>query len=133
ADLTVVATNGDFDEDLYPLIARTRGVSIASPELRVEANLADRRGTIAFLGIDAFRYRALQPAFASAAEADPTNRTLFDPRTILLSTAAAQTLELGEGDELRVQLGLDVVTFEIGGVLPAEAIREPIALIDIAT
>ena len=133
ADLTVVATNGDFDEDLYPLIARTRGVSIASPELRVEANLADRRGTIAFLGIDAFRYRALQPAFASAAETDPTNRTLFDPRTILLSTAAAQTLELGEGDELRVQLGLDVVTFEIGGVLPAEAFREPIALIDIAT
>src|SRR5690606_32092914 len=52
ADLAVVATNEDFEEELYPLIARTPGVSIASPQLRVEANLADRRGTLAFVGVD---------------------------------------------------------------------------------
>ncbi|NLG74745.1 MAG: hypothetical protein GX535_00760 [Xanthomonadaceae bacterium] len=133
ADLAVVATNEDFEEELYPLIARKPGVSIASPQLRVEANLADRRGTLAFVGVDAFRYRALQPAFASVADADRTTRTLFDPRTILVSAAAAQTLELREGDALRVQVGLDVIAFEVGGVLPAEAFRESIAMLDIAT
>src|SRR5690606_28064843 len=90
-------------------------------------------GWEASIYVDAFRYRALQPAFASVADADRTTRTLFDPRTILVSAAAAQTLELREGDALRVQVGLDVIAFEVGGVLPAEAFRESFAMLDIAT
>lgn len=134
ADLSVVATNEDFDEMLFPRIARTRGVSIASPKLEVRAKLAGRSGAVTVIGVDAFRYRRLQPAFASAVSVgDALSTTPFNPNAALLSASAARELSLGQGDELRVQVGLEVISFEIAGVLPAEAFRGSVALIDIAT
>lgn len=134
ADLAVVATSQDFDETLYPRIARTRGVAIASPKLELEAKLAGRSGAITLLGVDPFRYRELQPAFANAATGSmPFSRTLLDTKTVLLSASAARELELGEGDELRVQVGLKPVGFKVAGVLPAQTLGDRVALIDIAT
>jgi putative ABC transport system permease protein len=107
ADLAVVAANEDFDESLFPRIARSRGVSIASPKLEVRAKLAERNGAITVIGVDAFRYRGLQPAFARAVNGeDGLSGTLFDSNTTLLSAAAARELRLEQGDELRVQVGL---------------------------
>ncbi len=134
ADLSVVATNEDFDEMLFPRIARTRGVSAASPKLEVRAKLAERSGAITVIGVDAFRYRRLQPAFASAMSVgDALSTTPFKPNAALLSATAARELSLVQGDELRVQVGLEVISFEIAGVLPTEAFRGSVALIDIAT
>lgn len=134
ADLTVVATTNDFDEAFFPSIARTRGVAVASPKVEVEAKLADRRGSLTVIGVDAFRYRELQPAFVEgAADSYGLSRTLFDPRTMLLSATAARSLGLSRGDQLRVQVGLTVVEFQIAGVLPGQALRGSAALVDIAT
>jgi putative ABC transport system permease protein len=134
ADLSVVATNEDFDEMLYPRIARMRGVSIASPKLEVRAKLADRGGAITVIGIDAFRYRGLQPAFANLLSGtDALGTTPFNPNAVFLSAAAARELNVGQGDELRLQVGLEVIAFEIAGLLPAEVFHGAVALVDIAT
>jgi len=134
ADLSLSATEGSFDESVFPAVARLDGIAVASPVVEVEARLAYQRGTIKILGVDAFRYRELQPAFMrDAAETDNRRRTLLGPNTVLLSSQAARELQLGEGQPLQVQVGLDVITFEVIGILPQEMLRERAGLIDIAS
>lgn len=141
ADLAVEASAGSFSEELYPQIARLPGVAVASPVVRIEAKLAAQRGTLTLLGVDAFRSRQLQPAWAAmavtaaatgsevaedAAES-PTDQQLF------LSTAAARTLSLQAGDTVTLQLGLQSSSWRIAAVLPSQALHEAAAVLDIAT
>lgn len=130
ADLSILGNGADFDEDLYPQVARAEGIAVASPKLEIEAKLADRSGTITIIGIDAFRHRELHPSFArQASEADSLRQSLFNPNAVIVSPDAARSFGVGAGDRLALQVGLQVVELEIAGVLPS--LRDRAALMDI--
>jgi putative ABC transport system permease protein len=134
ADLAVEALGQSFDESLYPQIARTTGVAAASPELEIEAKLVDRRGSITLIGVDGFRYQALQPAFAQGARTGEKRATdRLDPNSLMLSASAANELGLVAGETLDVQIGTSIHTFKVAAVLPSAALRQQAGLIDIAT
>ena len=80
ADLAIESGGEGFDEDLYPRIAAVAGVAVASPVVEVEAKLADRRGSLTLLGIDAFRSRQLQPSLAALAGIDVEQRSAHSIR-----------------------------------------------------
>lgn len=133
ADLAIEPTATTFDEALYPRIARLPGVQVASPEVDIEARLADRRATIKVLGVDPFRYAQLQPAFVRQGGDGGPTLDLLNPNAVFVSASAARQFDLAAGDELRIQLGVDVHSFEIAGVLPSSVLRQPAAVLDIAT
>ena len=135
ADLAVEGIGDGFDEALYPRIARISGVAAASPVIEVRARLADRRGVLTLAGVDLFRARELQPAAANALQQQGGNDALglLDSRAVFLSAASARNLELGRGDTLAVQVGLERVDFRIAGILPAGGTQQSDALLDIAT
>lgn len=133
ADLSVQPAGAQtFDEMLYPQIARLPGVANASPEVEVQARLADRRATLKLIGVDVFRYAELQPALLQQSGND-TQSVMFETDAVFLSATAAQRLGLDKDDVLAVQVGLEVVEFKVAGVLPAGVLREEAALLDIAT
>lgn len=133
ADLAVEMSGEGFDENLYPLIARLPGIAVASPVVEVEAKLIGRRDALTLLGMDAYRSRRLQPAFAtlgaamSGEDSEPSELPVA-----FLSSSASRSLGLDAGDELEVQVGLQRERFEVGAVLPSEALHERAAVIDIA-
>jgi putative ABC transport system permease protein len=134
ADLAVEAVGQSFDENLYPQIARTPGVAAASPELEVEAKLVDRRGSLTLIGVDGFRYRALQPAFAQGAgTGEDRAAERLDPNSLMLSASAANEFGLVAGETLDVQIGTSIQKFKVAAVLPSAALRQQAGLIDIAT
>lgn len=133
ADLAVEAGGEGFDEAFYPRIANLAGVAAASPILEIAAKLPGRRGALTVLGMDAFRSRTLQPAFANALRVGAAQGFEFlDTRTLFLSSAAARDLGLKAGDTIDLQVGLQRLTFKIAGLLPAAALPQRAALMDIA-
>ena len=90
ADLLVRGGRAGFDEKIYPLLAKTAGVTAVSPVLELEAALHGRRDTLKIIGIDALRAYALQPQLAGADNGART--TLFDDDAIRLSASAASQL-----------------------------------------
>lgn len=133
ADLAVEMSGEGFDESLYPVIARLPGIAVASPVVEIEAKLIGRRGALTLLGMDAYRSRRLQPAFATLGAA--MSRADSKPSALpvaFLSNSASRSLGLDAGDELEVQVGLRRERFEVGAVLPSEALRDRAAVIDIA-
>ena len=73
ADLAIESGAG-LDENLYPRVAAVAGVAVASPVVEVEGKLADRRGSLTLLGVDAFRSRQLQSSLAALAGIDVEQR-----------------------------------------------------------
>jgi len=132
ADLSVQAPGLGFDESLYPKLAMLPGVAVASPVVEVQARLPGRDRTLKLVGIDPFRVARLQPAL-SAAGAPQRGHGLLAEDTLWLSPAASQLLDVGVDDPLDVQVGLDVATFRVAGLLPAGEYRQPIGMLDIAT
>ncbi|HSN72754.1 MAG TPA: FtsX-like permease family protein [Steroidobacteraceae bacterium] len=130
ADFSVTGTSRGFGEALYPEVARVPGVALVSPVVEVEARLFEQRGTLIVLGIDPFRaFRLLPPlGFGPRGSDGP----VMSGRVLFLSPAAARRLGLDEGDSLTLQVGLEPVTFEIGGLLPSTAYPQPVAIGDIA-
>jgi putative ABC transport system permease protein len=134
ADLSVQAPGLGFDETLYPTLARIPGVAAASPMVEVTARLPGREASLKVVGIDAFRARALQPAvLAGATGGGNAGTALLSEDHVWISPAAARMLDLGAGDELIVQAGLDDVRLEVAGLLPAAEYPQPIGVVDIAT
>jgi putative ABC transport system permease protein len=134
ADLAIKAPGAGFDESLYARIAAVPGVTVASPVVEQVVRLPGREGTLRMIGIDPFRAWQLQPALAGAASGSAGEREgqgLLAQNSVWLSPAAAQSLDLGVGDALDVQVALDVVRFEVAGLLPPGAYRQPIAMLDI--
>lgn len=133
ADLAVEAAGEGFDEDLYPRVARVPGVAIASPMVEVEAKLSGRRGAVTLIGLDAFRSKLLQPAFATVAGSmSESTFALFDAGTVWLSSSAARDLGLAADDFLDVQVGLETQRLKVAGVLPSAALEDRAGVIDIA-
>lgn len=146
ADLAVEGGSEGFDENLYPLVARVPGVSVASPVVEVEAKLVGRRGALTLIGLDGFRSRLLQPAFAAAVVAggsddrdagangsDDDTADDFDDRAILLSASAARELQLKRGEFVEFQVGMQRERLRVSGVLPPAALQEFGGVVDIAT
>jgi putative ABC transport system permease protein len=138
ADLAVESSGAGFDESLYPQLAHVDGVAVASPVVEVEAKLSGRRGSLTLIGVDAFRSRLLQPAFAAMAGSfagsfNGADRAALDPDNVFLSARAARDLGLSEGDTLWVQVGLERQALRVAGVLPGPALQDRAGLIDIAT
>lgn len=137
ADLAVEGGSDGFDEELYPRVARVPGVSVASPVVEVEAKLVGRRGALTLMGLDGFRSRLLQPAFAQAVVGrgsdDEQESDDVDNRSILLSASAARELELARGDSIEFQIGVQRERLRVSGVLPPAALQEFAGIVDIAT
>jgi putative ABC transport system permease protein len=132
ADYAIEGDAQGFDEMLYPQVARLEGIDAVSPVVEIAAKLADRRGTLRVLGVDAFRARALQPSAANLALAANTIGSASGGQALTLSASAAQALGLQAGDSLELQIGTRLERFEIAAVLPGIAMEERAALIDIA-
>jgi putative ABC transport system permease protein len=131
ADLVVRGGRPGFDEALYVQLAKHEGVAAASPVLEAEAGLATGERTIRLVGIDSLRAAQMQPALFAD---EPARRIeLLRPDVVFLSAAASDQLALGAGGKLRIVAGLEIIEFEIAGVLPASALRGVAALTDVAT
>jgi putative ABC transport system permease protein len=133
ADLAVESGIEDFDENIYPRIARLPGVAVASPVLAIEAKLVTRRGVVTLFGTDVFRSQQLQPALAgTGATMSSEGLAMLDTDTVFLSASAARDLALQEGDQLQVLQGTTQIPFKVAGVLPASVLRDYAGIVDIA-
>jgi putative ABC transport system permease protein len=130
ADLVVRGPRSGFDETLYPRIARLPGVEAANPAVEAEVQVAGRDETIRVIGFDPLRAAQVQPALLP--ERSTTVSELFDAEAVLLSPTAAQWLGVEVGDALRVTVGTEVVVLKVTGLLPHEAYRQRLAVMDIA-
>lgn len=136
ADLAVEGGVEGFDESVYPRVARVPGITVASPVVEVEAKLVGRRGALTLMGLDGFRSRLLQPAFAAAligGSEDEEGSSDFDARTILLSASAARELQRKRGDFIEFQIGVQRERLRVSGVLPPAALQDFAGVVDIAT
>jgi putative ABC transport system permease protein len=133
ADFAIEANVGALDEHLYPQVARVPGIAAVSPVVEVNAKIADRRGTLKVVGIDAFRSRQLQPSVANLApKPGRSTDTSIGSAALFLSASAARDLERQAGDTLDLQVGMRREQFVVAGVLPAIALEDRAALLDIA-
>jgi putative ABC transport system permease protein len=134
ADLAVESVPEGFDEALYPQIARIPGVAAASPVVEVEAKIVGHRRALTLIGLDAFRSRQLQPAFASLAGSMLSSGiSSLDAHVVFLNASAARDLNLKTGDVLDVQIGMQRQQLQVAAVLPAAALEDRAGVIDIAT
>ncbi len=129
ADLEIRGPRAGFDEQLYPRLARLPQVAAASPVLEVETQLPGRQESLRVLGVDAFRAAEVQPALIGNASADRLD--LLRPDALFLSPAAADSLGVGVGDRLAVQVGLGTVSLRVAGLLRGAG-RERLGVMDIA-
>lgn len=132
ADLVIEGGSAGFDEQLYPLVARTAGVASVSPVVEVEAKLAGRPGTLRLLGIDPLRSGQMQPALLGAG-GSVAGTSALDPGGVHLSSNAARGLDLAAGDVLRLQIGLERLELQVASVLPPAALEGWAGIVDIAT
>ena len=129
-DLIVRGPRIGFDENLYPRIARLPAVEEISPALELDVALAGRSETLKILGVDPFRAARIQPALVAAFADIPQER--FDADSILLSHAAAAAYRVRPGAVLPVQAGSAVLSLKVAGLLPPDAYRQRLGLMDIA-
>jgi len=126
ADLEVRGGRSGFSEALYPRIARLPGVALASPALELDAGIAGTERTLRLSGIDILRAAQLRPQLVLEDRYE-----LLAPDRVFLSTAAAEALRLGKGDELALIAGPGVARFKVAGVL--SSLRGVSAITDIAS
>jgi len=130
ADLMVQGPPQGFDEALFVRLVRDPQLAAASPVLELEAALPGQHVPLHVLGIDAFRAAGVQPALIGAMAAQV--RSLLEPDTILLSSAASTALRLGRGDTLTVMAGSDARRLRAVDVMPVAAYTQSLGIMDIA-
>jgi len=128
ADIEVRGGRSGFPESLYAAVARVPGVAIVSPVLELDAGVAGTSRTVRVAGVDILRASALQPMLVLEDRFE-----LLKPDRVFLSAAAAASLRLAKGDELRLVVGQKAVPFRVAGVLSSAALRGQAVLVDIAT
>jgi putative ABC transport system permease protein len=129
-DLELRATQGGFDESLYPRVAGHPGVQLASPVLEVSTlavQASGERVPLRVLGIDALVVPAVAPALWPQPSAGSDRLSLFAPGQVFLNPAARQ--RLGESGALSLQLGLQVQPVQVAGRIAAGG--GPLAVMDI--
>jgi len=128
ADLEVRGPRAGFDERLYPMLARERGVAAASPVVEVDARIAGRDEPLRIVGIDVFRAGVVEPALVPLA-ADRLDALRSD--TLFLTPAALRWLDVREGDVVHAQSGLVDVPLRVAGTVDATAAQR-LGVMDIA-
>jgi putative ABC transport system permease protein len=128
ADLEVRGPRAGFDETLYPMLARMRGVVAASPVVEVDARIAGRDEPLRIVGIDAFRAGVVEPALVPFA-ADRLDVLRSD--ALFVTPAALRWLDVREGSVVRAQSGLADVPLRVAGTLDAGTTQR-FAVMDIA-
>jgi putative ABC transport system permease protein len=128
ADLEVRGGRAGFPEALYVRIARLPGVEVASPVLELDAGVDGTERSLRIIGLDILRAAQLQPRLVLEDRYE-----LLAPDAVFLSSAAAATLGLREGDSLRLAVGQKTVALRVARILPASSLRGVAALTDIAT
>lgn len=131
ADVTVHGPRSGFPEQLYVRLARLPEVRAASPALEAEVKLPGTRDTLRIVGLDPFRAKQVQPALVATLNANVPD--LFAPDAILLSSAAASSLGVKGGDRFPIQVGLKPVKLHAIGILPEQAYRGPLGIMDVAS
>ena len=131
ADLVVRGPRAGFDEALYPRLAGMAGIEALNPALEIDVQLSGRSESIRVLAFDPMRAARVQPALLPQRTSMLSDLLADD--TVLLSPEAAQWLGLKAGDELRLAAGTQSLPFRIAGLLPHEAYRQRLAVMDIAT
>jgi putative ABC transport system permease protein len=131
ADVVVRGPREGFPESLFTELARDPAVRLASPLLELEVALPGRRDTLKVLGLDPFRAAALQPALIAEVEAGALE--LFQPGTIILSSAAALELGLRRGDSLQILVGNTPRALRVIGVLSEGSYSQALGIMDIAS
>ena len=134
AELEIRGPRSGFDDALFLWLAARPEVAAASPVVEVDAALADGRGTLRVLGIDAFRAVGLQPAFVANALATGSGEaaSLLDAHAAWMSPGTAARLGLRTGDMLRLLAGTATREYRIAGSLGGFAAGGDLAVIDIA-
>jgi putative ABC transport system permease protein len=131
AHLVVRGPRAGFDEELYPRLARMPEVEAANPALDLEVAVAGRREPLRMLGLDPLRAAQVQPALLR--DIGERLRELLEPGTVLLSRPAAQWLGVGPGGVVPILAGGEVRSLRVLGLLPEEAYRQRLAVMDIAS
>ena len=131
ADLVVRGPRAGFDEALYPRLAGVAGIEALNPALEIDVQLSGRSESIRVLAFDPMRAARVQPALLP--QRTSLLSDLLADDTVLLSPEAAQWLGLKSGDELHLAAGTRSLSFRIAGLLPHEAYRQRLAVMDIAT
>ncbi|MGA2364298.1 MAG: FtsX-like permease family protein [Steroidobacteraceae bacterium] len=132
ADIVVRGPASGFDESVFVTLAQDQAVSIASPVLELDVDLARAqadRATLKVLALDPLRALALQPQLVGALAGDIT--ALFAHDAIVLSRAAASALGLQRADVLSIVVGGTVRTLRIIDVLPEDAYPQALGIMDI--
>jgi putative ABC transport system permease protein len=127
ADLEVRGPREGFDESVYPLLARTGGVRIASPVVELDAQLAGRRDSLRIIGLDAFRAGYVQPGLIGVSD---DSLALVRGNDLFVSPAAASWLRVRTNDTVRFQAGLREIPMQIAGTVGGGGQR--FAVMDIA-
>jgi putative ABC transport system permease protein len=131
ADVLVRGSKAGFNETIYSDVARMRGVAAANPALELDVQLAGRRDSIRILAFDPLRAAQVQPALLP--ERNSLVAELLEDDAVWLSPEAAHWLELKIGDEVALTVGTAAHRFRVAGLLPHDAYRQRLAVMDIAT
>lgn len=119
ADIQVSGREAWFDESVFPLLASSDAVAVASPVLELNAGIPGQRGPLKIIGIDALRAGFVSPALMGSSD-DP-NELLADD-ALFLSPAAMTWLGKATGQTLALRSGTSELTLRVaGGMLQARA------------
>ena len=128
-DLTLRASQGQFDESLYARIASLPEVSVVSPVLELSTYAQAAGGTrqsLRVLGVDALLLARLAPELLPR-PADADDRfAFFAPATVFLNAAAQNALGAGS---LQLQSGLNMLAVRVAGSVAAGG--GPLAVMDL--
>ena len=128
-DLTLRASQGQFDESLYARIASLPEVSVTSPVLELSTHAQAAGGTrqsLRVLGVDALLLARLAPELLPR-PADADDRfAFFAPATVFLNAAAQNALGAGS---LQLQSGLNMLAVRVAGSVAAGG--GPLAVMDL--
>ncbi|KQQ97570.1 FtsX-like permease family protein [Massilia sp. Leaf139] len=104
ADIQVAGREALFDETIYPLLAQTEGVALASPVLEIQAAVPRAGGSLRLVGIDPLRAGYIAPDLLGMPQDGRSSDILADD-AVFLSPAAQSWLGLQPGGRLTVRAG----------------------------
>ena len=128
-DLTLRASQGQFDESLYARIASLPEVSVASPVLELSTYAQAAGGTrqsLRVLGVDALLLARLAPELLPRPSDADDRFAFFAPATVFLNAAAQNALGAGS---LQLQSGLNMLAVRVAGSVAAGG--GPLAVMDL--
>jgi putative ABC transport system permease protein len=133
AELSVRATSPlGFDEQLYPLVARTAGVAEASPVVSLDARIGKARMTL--LGVDILRAAVVTPSLIGmqARGFGSGNDAAFGEDALFLSRRALLDAHASLGGKVLVLANGREVMLRVAGMLPGADDAAAVGVIDIA-